>query len=100
MHLALSAMARRSLEPQTTVTSERYETRKMATGELQVRRHRNKAAYTAYMVSVQALSDSSQRGEYPSEDVLRAEAKAFNELASLRQALLEALLAHRLQSKR
>jgi len=49
----------------------------MATGELQVLRHRYKAAYTAYMVSVQALSNSSRRGEYPSEDVLEAEAIAF-----------------------
>ena len=70
----------------------------MATGELQVLRHRYKAAYTAYMVSVQTLSDSSQRGEYPSEDVLKAETKAFNELSFLRQALLGALLAHKLST--
>jgi hypothetical protein len=70
----------------------------MATSELQVLRHRYKAAYTSYMVSVQALSNSSQRGEYPSEDVLKAEEQAFNELSFLRQALLGALLAHRRQT--
>jgi hypothetical protein len=70
----------------------------MATSELQVLRHRYKAAYTSYMVSVQALSNSSQRGEYPSEDVLKAEEQAFNELSFLRQALLGALLAHKRQT--
>jgi hypothetical protein len=70
----------------------------MATSELQVLRHRYKAAYTAYMVSVQALSDASRRGEHPSEDVMKAEEKAFNELSFLRQALLGALLASKLST--
>ena len=65
------------LNLQTTVTCERYETRKMATGELQVLRHRYKAADTAYMVSVQALSNSSQRGKHPAEDVLNVLAKGL-----------------------
>lgn len=70
----------------------------MATNELQVLRHRYKAAYTAYMVSVQALSDASQKGEWPSDEVLTTEEKAFNELSLLRKALLGALFANSIKA--
>ena len=66
----------------------------MATKELQTLRRQYKAAYKAYLASVQALSDASQRGEWPGEKVMTAEEKSFNELAFLRQALLGAMLAH------
>jgi hypothetical protein len=66
----------------------------MATKELRELRHKYKAAYTTYMQSVQALSDASQAGIWPSAEVLKVEEKALNELTFMRQALLDALYAH------
>lgn len=66
----------------------------MATKELRELRHKYKAAYTSYMLCVQALSDASQSGVMPAAEVLELEDKAFEELAVLRQVLLEALQAH------
>lgn len=66
----------------------------MATKELRDLRHRYKAAYTSYMNSVQALSDASQNGVWPADAILTLEEKAFEDLALLRQALLDALYAH------
>jgi len=66
----------------------------MATKELRELRHKYKAAYTSYMLCVQALSDASQTGVVPSAEVLKLEDKAFNELTVLRQALLDALKTH------
>jgi hypothetical protein len=66
----------------------------MATKELQALRLSYKAAYTAYMNCVQALADASQRGHWPSPNVLTAEQKALSELTSARQALLDALYEH------
>jgi hypothetical protein len=43
---------------ETQAKDQRYEKGKMATKELQALRHRCKAAYTAYLVPVQALSDA------------------------------------------
>jgi len=63
----------------------------MATKELRELRHKYKAAYTSYMLCVQALSDASQTGILPSAEVLELEVKAFDELTVLRQALLDAL---------
>ena len=40
----------------------------MATKELRLLRHNYKAAYTASMNWVQAFSEASQRGEWPTED--------------------------------
>ena len=66
----------------------------MATKELQSARHSYKAAFTAYMGCVQALSDASQMGEWPPEEILKAEERALQELTSTRHALLDALAAH------
>ena len=66
----------------------------MATTELRELRHKYKAAYTDYMLSVQALSDASQNGVWPSAEVLALEERSLNELTFLRQALLDALYAH------
>jgi len=66
----------------------------MATKELRDLRHKYKAAYTGYMHSVQALSDASQHGVWPSAAVLQLEEKSLSELTFLRQALLDALYAH------
>ena len=66
----------------------------MATKDLRELRHKYKAAYTSYMHCVQALSDASQAGIWPSAEVLRLEEAALNELTTLRQALLDALYAH------
>jgi hypothetical protein len=66
----------------------------MATKELQELRHRYKTAYTAYMNSVQALSDASQREEWPTAETLRLEEQALKELTFVRKALLDALYAH------
>ena len=66
----------------------------MATKELRELRHKYKAAYTTYMQSVQALSDATQAGVWPSADVLQVEEKALNELTFVRQALLDALYAY------
>ena len=63
----------------------------MATNELRELRLKYKAAFTTYMRSVQALSEASQNGEAPTATVLKTEAKAFDELVSVRRALLEAL---------
>lgn len=46
------------------------------------------------MHGVQALSDASQRGEWPNTEVLKLEEEAFHELSVLREALLEALREH------
>src|SRR5688500_13762586 len=67
--------------------------------ELQELRLRYKAAYTTYMNSVQALSDASQRGVWPAPGVLGAEQRALNELVWVREALLEALFAHRTKAR-
>jgi hypothetical protein len=66
----------------------------MATKELRDLRHQYKTAYTTYMHGVQALSDASQKGVWPSPAVLELEEKAMNELTFIRQALLDALYAH------
>jgi hypothetical protein len=71
----------------------------MATKELRELRHKYKAAYTSYMQCVQALSDASQSGVWPSPDVLELEEKALNDLTTLRQALLDALYAHSVKAK-
>jgi hypothetical protein len=66
----------------------------MATKELRELRHKYKAAYTSYMHCVQALSDASQSGAWPSAEVLEREDKSLEELKNCRQALLDALHAH------
>ena len=66
----------------------------MATKELRELRHKYKAAYTSYMQSVQALSEASQAGVWPSAEVLKLEEAALNNLTFVRQALLDALYAH------
>jgi hypothetical protein len=66
----------------------------MATKDLQKLRHQYKAAYTTYMGCVQALSDASEKGIWPSPEILGAEERALNELTLTRQALLDALYAH------
>jgi hypothetical protein len=66
----------------------------MPTKELRELRHRYKAAYTSYMHCVQALADASQKGEWPSAEVLTLEEQALNDLTFLRQALLDALYSH------
>lgn len=53
---------------------------------------RYKAAYTAYMGCVRALSDVVARGERPSRVLLDAEAKALRELTEARGAFLKALM--------
>ena len=70
----------------------------MATKELRELRHKYKAAYTSYMHCVTALSDAAERGVWPSAEVLRLEARALQELNFLRQALLDALHAHMVQT--
>jgi hypothetical protein len=70
----------------------------MATNELRELRHKYKAAYTNYMLSVQALSEASQNGTWPSAAVLQAEEQSLNELTFVRQALLDALYAHNIKS--
>jgi hypothetical protein len=66
----------------------------MANKELRELRHKYKAAYTSYMQSVQALSDATQNGIWPSAAVLQVEEQSLNELTAVRQALLDALYAH------
>ena len=70
----------------------------MATKELRELRHQYKAAYTNYMQSVQALSDASHHGTWPSAAVLQVEEQSLNELTFVRQALLDALYAHNTKS--
>lgn len=63
----------------------------MATKELRERRHNYKAAYTKYMLCVQAISDASERGQWPDARTIEGEHAAFTELALMRHELLEAL---------
>ena len=72
----------------------------MATKELRELRHKYKAAYTSYMLCVQALSDASQTGVMPPAAVLELEDKAFDELTVLRQTLLDALQAHNVKANK
>jgi hypothetical protein len=46
------------------------------------------------MHCVHRLSDASQAGVWPAEDVLKVERELFKELTALRDALLDALYAH------
>ena len=71
----------------------------MATKELRELRHKYKAAYTSYMQCVQALSDASQAGFWPSAEVLQLEEKTLDELTTLRQELLDALYAHSVKTR-
>ena len=66
----------------------------MATPELRELRHRYKEAYTRYMSSVQAVSDASQSGEWPTDETLKAEVAAFDDLSKARELLFRALFAH------
>jgi hypothetical protein len=66
----------------------------MATKELRELRHKYKAAYTSYIHSVQALSDATERGEWPNDQIVDAEHAAFTELALVRHALWEKLREH------
>jgi len=66
----------------------------MATKELRELRHKYKSAYTEYMHSVQALSDASQPGEWPSDEIRKLDEQALHALALAHQALLDALYAH------
>ena len=66
----------------------------MATKELSELRHKYKMAYTAYLTCVQALSEASHHGVWPTPDVLKQEETALNELKFTRQALLDGLYAH------
>lgn len=50
-----------------------------------------KAAFTAYMTCVQALSDAGLRGERPSQEVLADEVRALKRLMDAREALLKAV---------
>lgn len=69
----------------------------MATKELRVLRHRYKAADTSYMHCVQAVSDASEKGQWPTE-IVKLEADALHELNTTRQALLDALYAHAMKT--
>jgi len=40
------------------------------------------AAHAAYMSRVQSISDACQRGDRPTDEVLRAEQTAFNDLVN------------------
>jgi hypothetical protein len=66
----------------------------MATRELQARRLQYKAAYTAYMHFVHALSDASRHGQWPTAETRQAEKDAFKELGIGRHELLAAMLEH------
>lgn len=72
----------------------------MATKELRELRHKYKAAYTSYMLCVQALSDASHNGVMPSAEVLELEDKSFDELAALRRALLNSLRTHSVKANK
>jgi len=66
----------------------------MATKELRELRHKYKTAYTSYMHCVQALSDATQNGVWPTAEVLKLEEQNLHELTFTRQALLDALYGH------
>ena len=51
------------------------------------------------MHCVQALSDASQSGIWPTAEVLQLEEKSLKELTTLRQALLDALYEHSVKAR-
>lgn len=63
----------------------------VATKELEELRRKYRSAYTLYMHCVGDVADASQRGTPLSPEIKAAEEKAFDELASARQAVLDAL---------
>ena len=63
----------------------------MATGDFHELRHGYTTAYATYVSCVQALSDASKNGAWPSVEVAELEAQAFDDLTVLRQALLDAM---------
>jgi hypothetical protein len=66
----------------------------MVTEELRGLPRTFRAAYTRYMLCVSELKVASDRGVWPSADILVAEQKAFADLVLARQTLLDALFAH------
>ena len=66
----------------------------MATKELQVLRLRFKAAYTAYMSAVHAISEASVRGQWPTAEMLKADEAALKELVTAHAELLAGLWTH------
>jgi hypothetical protein len=52
------------------------------------------AAHAAYMSRVQSISDACQRGDRPTDEVLRAEQTAFNDFVNAREAFFDTLLRH------
>jgi hypothetical protein len=66
----------------------------MATSKLRELRHDYKAAYTAYMNCVHALSVASLNGDRLTQKELLADERAFNALAFARRALMDALREH------
>jgi hypothetical protein len=66
----------------------------MATKELRDLLAMYQHAYNTYMGCVEALSQATQHGVWPSAGVLGTEERALNELNVRRQALLDALYSH------
>jgi hypothetical protein len=94
LRLPWQRFCRDIVRPRPSAAEPTQPTRTMATKELHALRLAYKAAYTAYMNCVQALADASQRGRWPSQEVLTTEEKALAALTHARQALLDALFEH------
>jgi hypothetical protein len=71
----------------------------MASRDLHEQLHKYKAAYTAYMQSVHALSDAGKAGIWPSAEVLEIEEQSLNELLRVRQELLDTLFAYSVKAR-
>jgi len=70
----------------------------MATRELRLLRHRSKAAYTTYVHSVTALSNATESGAWPTQEVRLLEEQSLDELMTIRQTLLDELYAHSMKT--
>jgi hypothetical protein len=66
----------------------------MATKELRELRALYRHAYNTYMSCVEAFSEATEHGVWPSKEAVDREAKALDELNYSRQRLLDALFTH------
>jgi hypothetical protein len=66
----------------------------MAINELQRLRMSYAAAHTAHLSCLQAVYKTSEQGERPTDQLLRSEQLAFNDLVNAREAFFDKLLRY------
>jgi hypothetical protein len=66
----------------------------MAVNELQRLQMSYTAAYATHMSCLQSVFEASERGERPTDQALRSEQLAFNDLVNAREAFFDKLLRY------